>query len=87
MSALPEPAPLLSDAQQGSLLPEDDLPDAVALATAAIVPGNEGHFSELTGHLNGQGAAKQSLAPLWEQFFACTGTAGWMDLAGRAARV
>jgi len=87
MSALPESATLLSDAQQGSLLPDEDLPDAAALASDAIVPGSEGHFSELTGHLNGPGVAKQSLTPLWTQFFSCTGTAGWLDLAGRAARI
>ena len=88
MSALPESsAKLLSDAQQRSLLPDDDLPDAVALASEAIVPGKDGHFSELTGQLNGPAAAKQTLAPLWKQFFASTGAAGWLDLAGRAARV
>ena len=87
MSALPEPAKLLSGAQQGSLLPDEDPPDAAALAAAAIEPGIEGHFSELTGQLNRPGAAKPSLAPLWQQFFVATGTAGWLDLAGRTARV
>ena len=88
MSALPESsAKSLSDARQGSLLPDEDLPDAVALASEATVPGKEGHFSELTGQLNGPAVAKQALAPLWAQFFSSTGVAGWLDLAGRAARV
>jgi uncharacterized circularly permuted ATP-grasp superfamily protein/uncharacterized alpha-E superfamily protein len=87
MSALPEPSKLLSEARQGSLLPDDELPDAAELATAAIEPGNDGHFSELTGQLNEPGAAKPHLAPLWEQFFTSTGTAGWLDLDGRTARV
>ena len=75
---------LNAQAQQSSLLP-DDLPDPVALATAAALPGRDGHFNELLGQMNGAGG--QTLAPLWRQFFSATGAAGWQDLAGRQQRI
>ncbi len=71
--------------QQSRLL-ADELPDPVALAAAAALAGREGHFSELHGRLSPPGGAPE-LAPLWQQFFQANGTAGWLDLDGRAARI
>ncbi|HEX2013107.1 MAG TPA: circularly permuted type 2 ATP-grasp protein, partial [Roseateles sp.] len=78
MSSSPSP-------QQSSLLPDDDLPDAVALAMAAALRGRDGHYDELRGRPSPCGPG--GLAPLWQQFFAATGIAGWQDLGARAAHV
>ncbi|MDN3922277.1 circularly permuted type 2 ATP-grasp protein [Roseateles violae] len=76
--------------QQSSLLPEllpQDLPDPLALAAAAVLQGKEGRYSELHQRPNGRpGAAPPPLGPLWQQFFAASGAAGWLDLAGRRQR-
>jgi uncharacterized circularly permuted ATP-grasp superfamily protein/uncharacterized alpha-E superfamily protein len=72
--------------RQTSLLP-DDLPEPALLAAAASLQGSEGHYDELHGRLNAPGATRKALAPLWQQFFDASGTAGWQDLANRAQRV
>ena len=80
-------SPAHAQPQQSSLL-SDDPPDPVALAAAAAHRGRDGHFSELHGRLTEAGAARPpQLAPLWQQFFQANGAAGWLDLAGRHARI
>jgi uncharacterized circularly permuted ATP-grasp superfamily protein/uncharacterized alpha-E superfamily protein len=76
-----------AQAQQSSLLPEDELPDAAALAAAAALRGKDGHFDELRGQLTQAGVPAAALAPRWQGFFEATGAAGWQDMAARAARV
>ncbi len=74
---------------QSSLLPEEESPDAAALAAAAIGRGKEGHFNELYAQLNKTGASSMAappLAPMWREFFESTGVAGWKELSDRAAR-
>ena len=82
MSSFPPDTPR----QQASLLPEE-LPEPAVLASAAALPGSEGHFDELHGRLNAPGAPRNLIAPLWRQFFDASGTQGWQDLAARAQRV
>jgi uncharacterized circularly permuted ATP-grasp superfamily protein/uncharacterized alpha-E superfamily protein len=68
---------------QSSLL-NDELSDAVALASAAALRGNPGHFDELRGRLSQAGAVSASaLDPLWQRFFEAAGTEGWLNLAAR----
>ena len=74
-----------SSPRQSSLLGDEPL-DPVALATAAALRGHDGHYSELHDQLMRPGVSPQQLGPLWQRFFAATGTAGWHDLAARAAR-
>lgn len=74
---------------QSSLLPEEDLPDPVALATAAARRGTPGHFDEL--HARGPDSppmpGSPGLAPEWARFFGELGPGGWSDLEARQAHV
>ena len=67
---------------QTSLLNEE-LSNAVALASAAALRGSPGHYDELRGRLSQAGAQEPALAPLWRRFFEAGGTEGWLDLAAR----
>jgi uncharacterized circularly permuted ATP-grasp superfamily protein/uncharacterized alpha-E superfamily protein len=67
---------------QTSLLNEE-LADAVALASAAALRGSPGHFDELRGRLSQLGPQGGVLSPLWQRFFEAGGTGGWLDLAAR----
>lgn len=67
---------------QTSLLNEE-LSNAVALASAAALRGSPGHYDELRGRLSQAGAQEPALAPLWQRFFEAGGTEGWLDLAAR----
>ncbi len=71
---------------QSSLLGDDDLPDAAALAAAVAHRGTPGQFDELRGALTAGGAAA-ALAPLWQRFFDTLGADGWGDLRARQLRV
>ncbi len=73
---------------QSSLLADDDLPDATALASGAASRATPGHFDELRGAPGGAaGAAALPLAAPWQTFFGSLGLDGWGDLAARQARV
>ncbi|HSI49146.1 MAG TPA: circularly permuted type 2 ATP-grasp protein [Ideonella sp.] len=82
--------PAGSSAQpQQSLLP-DELPDALAFVQAAAQRSDDGHFDELHAQPAGTpeaGTPRPEIAPLWQRFFRANGSAGWLDLANRAARV
>jgi uncharacterized circularly permuted ATP-grasp superfamily protein/uncharacterized alpha-E superfamily protein len=82
---------------QSSLLADDDLPDAAALAGSAARRATPGHFDELrgtpsinagtsTGAGAGAGAALVLAAP-WQTFFDSLGLDGWRDLPARQVRV
>ncbi len=84
------PAPGLTPARhdagmQSSLLTEDDLPDAVSLAAAAMGRATPGHFDEWRA--TAAGGAMGLPAPHWHRFFSLLGTAGWADLAARSRQV
>jgi uncharacterized circularly permuted ATP-grasp superfamily protein/uncharacterized alpha-E superfamily protein len=73
---------------QSSLLADDDLPDATAVAAAVAHRGTPGQFDELRAALSA-GAPAPSAEPsrLWQQFFGGLGHAGWADLRARQLRV
>ncbi len=73
--------------QQTSLLPDDELPDPVALALGAAQRGSDGHHDELLGRLSVAGAPKGALSPLWQRFFTANGADGWQDLGARSQRL
>ena len=58
---------------QWSLLPEEpepaQAPDPLALALAAALRSRDGHFYELTGHVNQAGEPQAGLAERWRRFF------------------
>ena len=70
---------------QPSLLPEDPQ-DLLQMAAAAALRGRDGHYDELRGALNPL-PRTQGLAPLWQQFLAANGAAGWQDLPARSAQL
>jgi uncharacterized circularly permuted ATP-grasp superfamily protein/uncharacterized alpha-E superfamily protein len=76
---------------QWSLLPEEpepvQAPDPLALALAAALRSRDGHFYELTGHVNQAGEPQAGLAERWRRFFAAGGPAGWQELSAKALRV
>lgn len=77
---------MTSSPAQASLLTDEPL-DPVELAARAAQRGREGHFSEFHGQLNPRGGAAAPISPLWQHFLQATGSAGWLDLPHRAARV
>ena len=77
---------------QWSLLPEEaedvqQTPDPLALAQAAALRSRDGHFYELTGHVNRTGEPQGGLSERWQRFFAAGGAAGWQELSAKALRV
>ncbi len=77
---------------QSSLLADDDLPDAASQVAAATRRATPGHFDEWRCLTAGAGALTASAAgnlpsAHWRQFFTSLGSAGWSDMAARAARV
>ena len=73
---------------QSSLLADDDLPDAAAVAAAVAHRGTPGQFDELRAMLSpGAPAPAGGLSPLWRQFFCSLGHDGWADLRARQLRV
>ena len=83
-----KPASVHDAPMQSSLLP-DEAPEAAVLAASSALHGTPGHRDELRGFLTGSpgAAGPLDLAPVWERFFNANGTAGWLDLAARLARV
>jgi uncharacterized circularly permuted ATP-grasp superfamily protein/uncharacterized alpha-E superfamily protein len=81
-----EPTP-----SQWSLLPDepDDAgaPDPLVLAAASALRSRDGHFYELTGHVNQPGEPQPGLAPRWQRFFQAGGAAGWQELSAKTLRV
>ena len=79
-----EPTP-----SQWSLLPdepeESQAPDPLALALAAALRSRDGHFYELTGHVNQAGEPQAGLAERWRRFFAAGGAAGWQELSASSS--
>ena len=90
---MPEPPGKGHDGDmQSSLLADDDLPDAASQVAAATRRATPGHFDEwrsLTASVAALAGSSASNAPAahWQQFFTSLGTAGWADMAARAARV
>jgi uncharacterized circularly permuted ATP-grasp superfamily protein/uncharacterized alpha-E superfamily protein len=73
---------------QSSLLDDDDLPDAAAVAAAVAHRGTPGQFDELRAALS-RGAPLPSgdVSALWRAFFSSLGPDGWADLRSRQLRV
>jgi uncharacterized circularly permuted ATP-grasp superfamily protein len=71
---------------QSSLLIDDDLDDAAALAAAVAHRGTLGQFDELRARLTESGPPAPLSAP-WQQFFETLGSEGWADLRARQLRV
>lgn len=77
-----------SPPMQSSLLEDDDLPDAAAVAAAVAHRGTPGQFDELRSALSpGAPAPSGDVSALWRQFFASLGPEGWADLRSRQLRV
>jgi uncharacterized circularly permuted ATP-grasp superfamily protein/uncharacterized alpha-E superfamily protein len=76
---------------QWSLLPDEPeapaAPDPLVQAASAALRSRDGHFYELTGHVNRAGEPQPGLAPRWQRFFAAGGAAGWQELSAKALRV
>ena len=73
---------------QSSLLADDDLPDAAAVAAAVAHRGTPGQFDELRSALSpGAPAPAGEVSALWRQFFGSLGHDGWADLRSRHLRV
>ncbi len=72
---------------QSSLLADDELPDAAALAGGAARRATPGHFDELRGTPGSTAGAGAALAAPWQTFFDSLGLDGWRDLPARQARV
>ena len=73
---------------QSSLLEDDDLPDAAAVAAAVAHRGTPGQFDELRAALSpGAPAPAGDVSALWCQFFRSLGHEGWADLRSRQLRV
>jgi uncharacterized circularly permuted ATP-grasp superfamily protein/uncharacterized alpha-E superfamily protein len=77
-----------SPPMQSSLLEDDDLPDAAAVAAAVAHRGTPGQYDELRAALSpGMPAPSGEVSALWHQFFASLGPDGWADLRARQLRV
>jgi len=72
---------------QTSLLPDDDAPEAAAIARAAALRGSPGAFDELHGRPADDASAGEALAPAWRRFFDAAGVDGWLDLEQARARI
>lgn len=74
---------------QSSLLSDDDLTDAAAVAAAVAHRGAPGQFDELRAALTGTAdkSSQPDLAPPWRDFFRSLGHDGWADLRARQLRV
>ena len=85
---MPEPLSAGHDLpMQSSLLADDELPDAAALAGGAARRATPGHFDELRGTPGSTAGAGAALAAPWQTFFDSLGLDGWRDLPARQARV